>query len=173
MAAAGLFRRQCYDNGYDNVNENCNYYSPWYSYGRWIVLGAIILFAFLLFLTCSCITARRRRRQGLNPYRGTGWATGAPPPGHAPAQYTGNPDVQPYGYGNQPSAPPYSPAANPGYNYNQQQGYGNNQGYFGGQQTGVELQQPEGAYARGGENVYAAPPGAPPGKKATGDDIIR
>ena len=105
----------------------------------------------------------------MNPYRGTGWAAGRTPPGHAPAQYTG---AQPY-YGNNNAAVPpvYSPPANQGY-YNQ--GYNNspNQGYFGGQQQGVELQQPENAYARGGEQVYSSPPGAPPGKKE-GDGIIR
>jgi len=171
MAAAHLSRRQCSEiDQYGDCINGGN--SPWYSYGRWIVLGAIILFAFLLFLSCSCLTARRRRRQGLNPYRGTGWAAGVPPPGHAPAQYTGAPGAQPY-YGNNATAPPYSPPVNQGYNYNQQAGYGSNQGYFGGQQTGVELQQPEGAYTRGGENVYAAPPGAPPGKKETGDGIVR
>ena len=57
---------------------------------------------------CRCITARRRRRQGLSPYRGTGWAAGVPPPGHGPAQYTGAPAAQPY-YGNNATAPPYSP----------------------------------------------------------------
>lgn len=129
--------------------------------------------AFFLFLAFSCITARRRRRQGQNPYRGTGWAAGRTPPGHAPAQYTGQP--APY-YGNNNAAPPYSPPANPGaYNagYNNQ-GYGGgaNQSYFGGQQQGVELQQPENAYARGGENVYAPPAGEPPSKKA-GDGIVR
>jgi len=96
------------------------------------------------------MTARRRRRQGLQPFRGTGWAQGRTPAGHAPAQYSG---AQPY-YENNPNgaaAPPvYSPPATQGY-YNQ--GYNNqgaNQGYFGGQQQGVELQQPATAYARGG-----------------------
>ena len=65
------------------------------------------------------------------------------------------------------------PISNQGY-YNQSQGQ--NQGYFGGQQQGVELQQPESAYApqRGGEPVYdyAPPMGPPPGTKG-GDGIIR
>ncbi len=100
---------------------------------------------FFIFLIFSRITARRRRRQGLQPFRGTGWAQGRTPAGHAPAQYSG---AQPY-YGNNTNdaaAPPvYSAPATQGY-YNQ----GANQGYFGGQQQGVELQQPENAYARGG-----------------------
>jgi len=105
---------------------------------------------------------------GMNPYRGTGWAAGQTPAGHAPAQYTGA--QQPY-YGNQNNAsvpPVYSP---PPQNYGPQ--YGANESYFGGgQQNGVELQHPQGAYVRGGENMYAPPSGPPPMKKE-GDGIIR
>lgn len=114
-----------------------------------------------------CITARRRRRAGNVPFRGTGWAAGRTPAGHAPAQYTG---AQPY-YGNNQQPPPvYGAPQNQTY-------YGNdnpsNQGYFGGQQSGVELQQPQGAYRPpgGGDPVYNPPAGAPPGKG--GDGIIR
>ena len=135
-----------------------------------VVLAALIIGAFLIFLTFSCITARRRRRQGQQPWRGTGWAAGVPPPGHGPAQYTGAPPQQYNGNPNA-AAPPYSPPANQGY-YGQGYNSGSNQGYFGGQQQGVELQQPENAYARGGENVFSPPAGPPPGKKA-GDGIIR
>ncbi|MCJ1273379.1 hypothetical protein MMC21_001170 [Puttea exsequens] len=139
---------------------------------RTILLAAIIVGAFLIFLLFSCITARRRRRQGMTPWRGTGWAAGQTPAGHAPAQYTGG--AAPY-YGNNnnnAAAPPYSPT-NQGYYGNQYNGGGTNQGYFGGgQQQGVELQQPSNAYARGGENVYQPPVGPPPGKKE-GDGIIR
>lgn len=120
----------------------------------------------------------------MNPYRGTGWAAGRVPPGHAPAQYTG---AQPYYAGNQynqgqnQAAPPYSPTNNQsgaeGYYGNQgNQGYyGNNQagqGYFGGQQNGVEIQQPNSSYQpqRGGDPVYSPPAGPPPAK---GDGIIR
>ncbi|KAL9597377.1 MAG: hypothetical protein Q9219_005186 [cf. Caloplaca sp. 3 TL-2023] len=119
-----------------------------------------------------CITARRRRRQGMTPYRGTGWAAGRTPPGHAPAQYTG---AQPYygggapnQYNNQPAAQPvYSPPPNQNYYGNQ----GSNQGYFGGQQSGVELQSPNNTYQppRGGDQVYNPPAGPPPGK----DGIVR
>lgn len=155
-------------------NRNCDYYGncndAWGSYGRWIVIVAIIVGIFLIFLLFSCITARRRRRQGLQPFRGTGWAQGRTPAGHAPAQYAG---AQPYyGNNNGAAAPPYSPPDNQGY-YNQ--GYNNqgaNQGYFGGQQQGVELQQPANTYARGGENVYQPPTGPPPGKTG-GDGIVR
>lgn len=164
---------------YTNCNtyeSDCDDYdgtSPWYNYGRWIVLGAIVIGAFLIFVIFSCITSRRRRRLGHSPYRGTGWAAGATPAGHAPAQYTGAPP-QPYFASNNQAPPVYSPpVSNQGY-YNQ--GHEQNQGYFGGQQQGVELQQPESAHApqRGGEPVYdfAPPVGPPPGKKG-GDGIIR
>lgn len=163
-----------YTNNCNNYDDDCNYdgNSPWYNYGRWIVLAIVIIGAFLIFVIFSCFTARRRRRLGHSPYRGTGWAAG-PPPGHGPAQYTGAPP-QPY-LGNENHAPPvYSPpVSNQGY-YNQ--GHGQNQGYFGGQQQGVELQQPQSAYTpqRGGEAVYdyAPPVGPPPGQKS-GDGIIR
>lgn len=120
----------------------------------------------------SCITARRRRAAGFAPYRGTGWAAGRPPPGHAPAQYASN---QPY-YGGgqhnnqqQPQAPPYENPSNQGY-YG---GNNGNPGYFGGQQNGVELQQPQSTYQRGGADntVYSPPAGPPPGKG--GDGVIR
>ena len=121
--------------------------------------------------SCILIPAGRRRRLGLEPNRGRGWAAGAPPPGHGPARYTGAPP-QPYFANNNQAPPVYSPPiSNQGY-YNQ--GHEQNQGYFGGQQQGVELQPPVNAYApqRGGETVYAPPAGPPPGKKG-GDGIIR
>ena len=115
------------------------------------------------------------------PYRGTGWAGGRVPPGHAPAQYTGAPYYanNQYPQGQNQAAPPYSPSNNQGgaagY-YGNTPGYGNNQGgqgYFGGQQNGVELQQPNSTYQqqRGGDPVYSPPAGPPPGKG--GDGIIR
>lgn len=136
-------------------------------------LGNIIITEVNINLS-SCITSRRRRRNGLAPYRGTGWAAGKTPPGHAPATYTGAP--QP-GYGgdqyNQGAPPVYSPPPNNGYYGNNNAGYGANQSYFGGNQpNGIELQQPQNAYqpATGGDPVYQAPYGAPPAKN---DGIIR
>lgn len=101
-----------------------------------------------------CLSARRRRAHGLQPYRGTGWIPGAHGPAVYNPNYQGPPPQQPY-YASSP--PTYTPQAG-GY-YGQQ-----NQGYFGGQQTGVELQQPSNAY-RGGDNVYEPPTGPPPSKK--------
>lgn len=114
----------------------------------------------------------------MQPFRGTGWAAGQTPAGHGPAQYTGAPaSAQPYYAGGQQPPPVYSPPAQQtqGYGYNQNQYGGANQGYFGGgQQTGVELEQPDRAYhpQRGGDNVYAPPVGAPLGKKE-GDGIVK
>ena len=115
----------------------------------------------LTYTNNSCISARRRKRVGGRPMYGTGWA--AAPFGHGPATY--NPNFQ-----SQQAAP-----AREDYNspptYQQQGGYyGENQGYFGGQQTGTELQQPQNTY-RGGDPVYEAPVGPPPKKER--DGIIR
>ncbi|MCJ1413748.1 hypothetical protein MMC32_000072 [Xylographa parallela] len=160
-------------NGY-NYNYNCNN-SAFSSYGRWILLAAIIAAALVFFLVFSCLSARRRKRQGLQPYRMTGWAHQGQT-NTTQSQY--QPPVQPYGnnnpnyYNNNAgtpnNAPPtYEPPKEGNY-------YGNtgaNQGYFGGQQSGVELQQPNSSYQpRGAENVYSAPEGPPPAK---GDGIIR
>jgi len=168
--ALGLEKRQQY---YCNGQYYYNSYdcgnTAWGSYGRWILLGCVVVGAFLLFLAFSCLTARRRRRQGQTPYRGTGWA----------GNMYGGGYNQPYGgnqqYGNNQyaandvqSPPVYSPPPKNQYN-----APGNaTQGYFGGQQSGIELQAPGNSYQpeRGGNPVYAAPEGPPPGK---GDGIIR
>jgi hypothetical protein len=102
-----------------------------------------------------CLSARRRRRAGRQPFYGTGWAR--TPFGHGQAQYNPGYQTQQQPNYNQTQAPP---------NYNQNAGgyYGQNQGYFGGRQTEVEMQPPSNTY-RGGEDVYQAPPGPPPAKK--------
>jgi len=149
-----------YGNGYNDYGD-CN--SSWDNWGRWVALGVIVVAALLLAFLCSCYNTRRRRRRGLSPMYGTGWM-----PGH---KATGN-------YYNGGAAPPYSPQPqvenqNTGNTFNNNDGYyGNayNNGY-GGQQGGIELQQPQHSYQpRGGEPVYEAPQGPPPGK---GDGIIR
>lgn len=166
--APPLLARQYNCNSYSYNSRYCDdYNSPWNSYGRWIVLVAILVGAFFLFLLFACITARRRRRRGMQPFRGTGWAGGNTAPGHGAPQYTGAPQPQ---YGGNNGAPPvYSPPPqNQGYYGGTPNQYGGaNQGYFGGQQqSGVELQQPNSAYVpqRGGDPVYSPPSGPPPGK---------
>jgi hypothetical protein len=83
--------RSCNNNDY--YYDNC--YSAWDSWARWLVLALIILGSLLIFFLFSCITARRRRRMGYAPYRGTGWALGRTPPGHGPATYNAQPYVVP------------------------------------------------------------------------------
>jgi len=107
------------------------------------------------------------------PMYGTGWI-----PATGPKNYQNNGGY----YNNQPyngaPAPPYPGPSN--HIPNQQTGttFNSNDGYYGhhnnggyGQQ-GVELQPPQNAYhgQRGGDPVYEAPLGAPPGK---GDGVVR
>ncbi|KAJ9628378.1 uncharacterized protein PV06_06601 [Exophiala oligosperma] len=152
-----LVARQYYNTCYNSFGQAYRCRSGWYSWGRWVALGVILFAALFFFFLLSCFSARRRRRQGRQPYYGTGWA-GQTPWGHGPAQYNPNYQTQQQPQYNQgPQAPP---------NYNQTAGgyYGENQGYFGGRQTDVEMQPPSNTY-RGGDNVYQPPPGPPPNNK--------
>lgn len=102
---------------------------------------------------------------------GTGWVPGSKPNGQQYGQTNYYPN-QPYNGG---AAPPYSPPIGnqaTGNTFNSNEGYYGGHGGYGGQQNGIELQQPQNAYQpqRGGENVYEAPSGPPPGK---GDGIVR
>nr|OQO28795.1 hypothetical protein B0A51_04938 [Rachicladosporium sp. CCFEE 5018] len=136
----------CYYDAYGRTR--CN--SAWSNWARWLVLALIILFAFFIFFVFSCITARRRRKAGHMPYRGTGWTLGRTPAGHAPAQYNG---AAPQ-YGNQQNQQPYYNNSNnppPAY------GQGANAGYYGNNNP-IELQQPQQAYG----GAYAPPKGPPP-----------
>ncbi|OAL44966.1 hypothetical protein IQ07DRAFT_648730 [Pyrenochaeta sp. DS3sAY3a] len=145
---------RCYRDSFGRVR--C-YQSAWNSWIRWVVLAVVVVGFFLLFVLCSCITARRRRKAGRQPFYGTGWAA-RPGQNNAQPYYNNN-------YNNQHAqpAPPYSAApANQGY-----YGGGANQGYYG-QQNGVELQSPQPAY--GGQGGYAPPVGPPPAKN---DGIVR
>ncbi|KAF2797717.1 hypothetical protein K505DRAFT_322390 [Melanomma pulvis-pyrius CBS 109.77] len=149
----------CY---YDNGRQYCTRRSAWNDWVRWVVLAVIVIGFFFIFVLCSCLTARRRRKAGRQPFYGTGWAA-RPGQGQNAQPYYNNQYNQP----NHP-APPYSAQPN-------QTPYGANQGYYGQQpygqqQQGVELQSPQPTYARGGDDVYAPPAGPPPGK---GDGIVR
>ena len=84
---------------------------------------------FRLTTNCSCISSRRRRRRGVRPYYGTGWA-GQPPWRHGQAAYNPNYNYQ------QPQ---------PAYNQGQQQ-YG---GYYGGPPSYYQSSQPTGDGNRG------------------------
>ena len=96
----------------------------------------------------SCLSARRRKRQGQQPYYGTGWV-GRTPFGHGQATYNPNVATQ------QPQQEVYGNGINQQYNsppaYGQQgaaSGYysDQNRGYFGGQQTEHEMQPPQAVY---------------------------
>lgn len=72
--------------------------------------------------------------------------------GHNAPQYTNY---------NPPPAPPYT-AAPPVYGQNTGNTFNREDGYYG-QQTGIELQEPQHVYQQpGGSNGYAPPPGPPP-----------
>jgi len=88
-------------------------YSGWYSWQRWVVLGIVIVAVIVFFLACSCMTARRRRSRGLNPYYGTGWANWGPPPAYDFNRQQQQPQTGPQ-YGGQTTgygqyAPPNEP----------------------------------------------------------------
>ena len=131
--------------------------------------GLIIGGAILLFIIFSCLSARRRRKAGFQPYRGTGWAMGQTAAGHGRPQYNngaggyGN-QAQPSQYSapqnhytgttnNDPTQQPYYSNAPPAYGGNNTGGA--NQSYYG--NTGVT--EPSATY--GG---YKAPEGPPPGR---------
>ena len=76
-----------------------------------------------------------------------------------------------YGTGWMAPAPAYYPpppqyaAQDPAASYPPPQGghkYGENDGYYGNQQEGIQLQQPAQTYHREAEPEYAPPPGPPP-----------
>lgn len=164
---------RCYDS-YRRRYYTCN--RAWSTWGRWVLFSIIVVGFILFFFLFSCLSARRRRKRGLQPFYGTGWV-GNTPAGHGAAnynpQYQGQNQAQPqpqYNYASQ-----QSPVQDGGYQNQTQGTYGSNQGYFGGQQTGTagyyggqqtgaaELQQPPHVY-RAGDPVYAPPAGPPPGK---------
>jgi len=157
-----LFSRQFVNNGNecDNFNgnnnfdnNNCN--SRWSSWGRWVFLAAVIIFFLIVAVGFACLNSRRRRRSGLSPRYGTGWAAGKTPIGHSAPQYNQN-------YGNENGVPPYS-APPPVYGQNTGNTFNSNEGYYGsGQETGIELQPPQQVY---GAQAYAPPTGAPPRTK--------
>ncbi|KKK17388.1 hypothetical protein P175DRAFT_0531994 [Aspergillus ochraceoroseus IBT 24754] len=130
-----LYRRYCW---YEYGNQQCTG-DAWYDWGRWVAFAVIVVAALIIFFILACFNARRRRRTGLRPYQGTGWL--APPPPYQ-QQY-----ADPY-YQQQPPPPQYT-AQPPTH------------GYFGGQQTGIELQSPPNVHY-GGERLYQPPAGPPP-----------
>lgn len=158
-AAATLHPRDYYRCRYAEGTGYYDCYTPWESWGRWLLLAGVVLVFIVMFLL-TCISARRRRKHGLNPYRGTGWLA---PNNPAAAYHTGVTGPPP-----QYNAPGATyPASTPAPQYTtapDQAGYfGPSAGYYA-QQQPVEMQPPSNTYQpqRGGEPVYAPPPGPPP-----------
>lgn len=165
---------RCDSNGY------CRQYytSTWDDWGRWAALGAIVFFFLFIAFLWSCINNRRRRRRGMQPMNGTGWMPFAGPKPPQGQQNSGYYQNAPYN-GGHPAPPMYSPPIGnqaTGNTFNSNDGYYGNHGAggynpYGGQQSGIELQQPTGTYQpQGQRDVYEAPMGPPPGKN---DGIIR
>ncbi|KAK3372440.1 hypothetical protein B0H63DRAFT_296903 [Podospora didyma] len=165
--------------GYNKHRENgvCrdDYYSGWYWWGRWVFAGLAVIFVIALLLLlgyvvkntiatrCGFVSlisssrrnSRIRRQRGLPPRYGTGWMAPGPappyyPPGPPPPQYSAQGPVHPQ---------------QTGHKFNQ------NDGYYGNQQEGIQLQEPSNTYQRGtgGDNVYAPPEGPPPARG--GDNV--
>ncbi|KAA8644394.1 hypothetical protein EYZ11_002794 [Aspergillus tanneri] len=135
-----ILRRYCESHGDIQYCDG----SAWWDWGRWVAFAVIVGCAFIIFFLFACSNARRRRRQGLRPHPGTAWLAGPPPAYQQHPQAYGDPYYQ------QPPPPQYTA---------QPQTYG----YFGGQQTGIELQSPPNAY-HNGPGPYQ-PPSGPPGAK--------
>ncbi|KAL5334238.1 chitin synthesis regulation, resistance to congo red-domain-containing protein [Aspergillus crustosus] len=132
-----LPRDTCY---WENGIRYCNNRGRWQEWGRWVAFAVIVGIALIIFFSLACFNARRRRTRGLRPYAGTAWM--APPP---PYQQQSHQDP----YNRPPPPPQYSQSPGP-------------QGYFGGQQNGIELQSPPNAHYGGGQYQYQPPPGPPP-----------
>ncbi|PHH86127.1 hypothetical protein CDD83_10688 [Cordyceps sp. RAO-2017] len=145
--------------------------SRWYDWGRWILIGILLLGLLLVLFSLSCI-ARRRRRRGAQPLYGTGWMAPAGKFGGHNSQQPMNTYQQGYdgqGYGPQGGYPPAPPA------YGQPQHaqytgttgttFNPNDGYYGDpaqQQQHYGVQQPPNAYQP--NSPYSPPAGPPPGK---------
>jgi len=152
--AASLNARQfgCgYNEHYSSSAGRCVYDggSRWYDWGRWVLAGIVVV-VFILTLLLLARNTRRRRRNGIAPLRGTGWMAPGPAPPYQhqppPPQYSASPPVYPQGTG---------------------QKFNQNDGFYGQQQQGIQLQSPPNSYQPpqpyGGE-TYAPPQGPPPNR---------
>ncbi|GKT83278.1 hypothetical protein Ct61P_01128 [Colletotrichum tofieldiae] len=120
----------------------------------------------------GCMNARRRKRRGVQPFYGTGWMGGNNKHNqHQQATYAYNQQYngQQQGYAGYPQqgADGSYPAPPPAYGQAQQNPqytgttFNPNDGYYGGHNEGIQLQQPQSSYQR---DVYSPPAGPPPGK---------
>ncbi|KAM7207069.1 Chitin synthesis regulation, resistance to Congo red domain containing protein [Rhypophila sp. PSN 637] len=172
---AGLVKRAYCDYGWIDSSGRCHR-SSWGWWGRWVLAGAIVLIFILVLLMLSRRNARARRARGQRPLYGTGFLAGPAPP-YTPYPQNGSTNVQ-----GGPPPPQYVYPDNTGNKFNANDGYygppqgdssnpynNNNNNYnsspYGGQQSGIELQQPPQTYQRGTGDDYAPPEGPPPSKR--------
>ncbi|KAI6368649.1 hypothetical protein MCOR25_004604 [Pyricularia grisea] len=157
QASAMLAKRAdgCPD-GYYRSGNYCYRGSGWYWWGRWVLTAVVLLGIIVIIMLIARTSARRRRARGMAPIYGTGWV------GPKPTAYQNNPNTYyppPPQYSANPQQPQYTGTA-----------FNPNDGYYGGQQSGV--QPPANTYAPPQHNAppaasgdnYAPPPGPPPGK---------
>ncbi|KAK6541133.1 hypothetical protein TWF694_008505 [Orbilia ellipsospora] len=57
-------------------DEQGCYWSPWWEWKIWVVVGCLLGFSIISFLFFAWFSARRRRSHGLEPFFGTAWAYG-------------------------------------------------------------------------------------------------
>ncbi|WYZ34702.1 hypothetical protein EsH8_I_000978 [Colletotrichum jinshuiense] len=150
-------------------NGGCYERGSWYWWGRWVLAAVVVGIALLILILLGCMNSRRRRKRGVQPFYGTGWMSNNNNK-HNQGTYAYN---QPYngqqqGYGGYPPQPQGAyQAPPPAYGQAQQQPqytgttFNPNDGYYGGHNEGIHLQQPQNAYQR---DVYTPPAGPPPGK---------
>lgn len=140
---------------------NCGY-TAWGGWGRWVLLGGIILLFLVFFSGCARVTGMRRRRQGLKPYAGTAWVL---------PKYEAGPNAQ-----YPPGPPPYNPPTHnndtpmqpqqsgnyyaPQNNYTQQPSYNEQQHTQYAPPAGAPPQ--ESGFVAGSSNPYYPPPTSPP-----------
>ncbi|TDZ23752.1 Protein RCR2 [Colletotrichum orbiculare MAFF 240422] len=162
VAYDGLEKRQ---QRYCDAAGRCYYErTGWHYWGRWVLAAVVLGIAILILVMLGCLSSRRRRKRGMTPFYGTGWMTNNQK-FHTQQQGTYAHNQQ---YNGQQGG--YSGYQNPPPAYGQQQQtpqytgttFNPNDGYYGGHNEGIHLQQPQNAYAR--DNTYSPPAGPPPGK---------
>jgi len=136
----------CQSNGFNTCtnefDDNCN--DDWNSWGRWVFFGLFVVGFILVAVGFACLNSRRRRRNGLAPRYGTGWAAN----GFGRNRWGGGGD----GYGQ--AAPPYNQNAPPVYAQQTGNTFNSNDGYYG-QQNGIPLQEPQHSYQPNGNTAPA------------------
>ncbi|KAF6817688.1 hypothetical protein CMUS01_04656 [Colletotrichum musicola] len=152
-------------------NGRCVERSSWYYWGRWVLAAVVVGIAVLILVVLGCMSSRRRRKRGMNPYYGTGWLSNNQKYHPQQGTYAYNQQYngqqagyagygQQGGYQNPPPAYGQQQPQYTGTTFNPNDGYYG--GHNGGHNEGIQLQQPQNAYQRDG--TYSPPAGPPPGK---------